>query len=85
MSYNWVYSDIYGCDIDRNHAIWSSYEGTWIFLEDAVYSDYLGSYIPKWDAIKVWRPDKKVWDYIYDKIYIGHNRAYFMLGESILL
>jgi len=44
--------------------VWS--ELLWEFLDSdhAVYSKILDSYIPMQDAVKVWNPELKDWDYV---------------------
>jgi len=85
MGYKWVFSERYKTEIDRSHAVYSSYEGSWLFVDEVVWSDYLGSYIYSGTAVKVWNSVKKFWDYVPEAIFIGHFRAYASLGESVLL
>jgi len=85
MGYKWVWSDLYQTDIDRNHAVYSSYEESWLFVDEVVWSNYLGSYVFGETAVKAWNPIEKVWDYVPIDVFIGHFRAYASIGESMLL
>ena len=44
--------------------VWSELHWEYLDSDHAVYSKILDSYIPMQDAVKVWNPELKDWDYV---------------------